>query len=96
MIFSSKAFMIVSCTSFSHVGWSNYETKLAAHFDTQSFAIFPPLVLYVVDYSELKHMLEKELTPFKKINRICPIKVYRIINSFMFIHNRQVLFCNQL
>ena len=47
--------MIVSCSSFSHVGWSNYETKLAAHFDTQSSAIFPPLVLYVMDYLELKY-----------------------------------------
>ena len=41
MIFCSKEFMIVSCSSFSHVGWSNYETKLAAYFDTQSSAIFP-------------------------------------------------------
>ena len=65
MIFCSKEFMIVSCFSFFHVGWSNYETKLAAHFDTQSCAIFPPLVLYVMDYFELKHMLEKVLTPLK-------------------------------
>ena len=66
MIVCSKEFMIVSCSSFSHVGWSNYETKLAAHFDTQSSAIFPPLVLYVMDYLKLKHMLDKVLTPFKK------------------------------
>ena len=57
--------MIFSCSSFSHVGWSNYETKLAVHFDTQSSAIFPPLVLYVMDYLELKHMLDTVLTPFK-------------------------------
>ena len=84
MIVCSKEFMIVSCSSFSHVGWSNYETKLAAHFDTQSSAIFPPLVLYVMDYLELKHILGKVRSPFKKLNRI--------INSFMFIHNWQVLF----
>ena len=66
--------MIVSCSSFSHVGWSNYETKLAVHFDTQSCAIFPPLVLYVMDYFELKHMFVKELTSFKTLSRVCPIK----------------------
>ena len=85
MIFCSKEFMIVSCSSFSHVGWSNYETKLAAHFDTQSSAIFPPLVLYVVDYFELKHILGKVLPTFKKLNRMCPI--YRMISSFMFKNN---------
>ena len=63
--------MIVCCSSFSHVGWSNYETKLAAHFDTQSSAIFsPPLVLYVMDYFELKHNLGKVLPSFKKLIRI--------------------------
>ena len=70
MIFCSKQFMIVSCSSFSHVGWSNYETKLAAHFDTQSSAIFPPLVLYVMDYLVLKHKLDKVLTPFKTLSRM--------------------------
>ena len=77
--------MIVSCSSFSHVRWSNYETKLAAHFDTQSSAIFPPLVLYVMDYLELTHMLDKALTPFKNSSRMCPI--YRMIDSFMLINN---------
>ena len=71
MIVCSKEFMIVSCSSFSHVGWSNYETKLAAHFDTQSCAIFPPLVLYVMDYLELKQILGNVLPLFKKFNRIC-------------------------
>ena len=69
MIFCSKEFMIVSCSSLSHVRWSNYETKLAAHFDTQS----SPLVLYVMDYLKLKHTLDEELTPFKKLSRVCPI-----------------------
>ena len=62
--------MIASCSSLSHVRWSNYETKLAAHFDTQS----SPLVLYVMDHLKLKHTLDEELTPFKKLSRVCPIK----------------------